>query len=240
MPEISRIPVILILCPLSCLADEIQARRLLMRLGYPGRELERLGAMRSVSARRQSIAARLAAARAMADYISAAEEECDPPDAGRLVCMDRMDNISMSPRLDSWLSMWERSAEGKPRVRRAPFDLSLSHTDRAAVCALTVNRGWQIGVDMECFTRALPTWERLSDRVLSDRERLKVRDAPSFLNVWTRKEAMGKALGCGMFCARKLDTMSLPETTFSHFVWEDSDITVCLMPQTEAGETRPR
>lgn len=224
MQEDFLLPVTLVVCPLSRLPEEKEAMRLLARWGMPSCELERIASMRSPSSRLQSIAARLATVRALM-------ENADTQKTGNLLCMDRMEEIDSSLCPGECLSSWEIPAGGKPRIRNAPFDFSLSHTDRAAVCAMTTREDRHIGVDMECLMRPLPAWKRIADRMLTDRERQEIQDAPSFLRMWTRKEAMVKALGCGLSRARSLDITALPAQSFAAFTWEDCYISVCLVPR---------
>ena len=96
-------------------------------------------------------------------------------------------------------------AGGKPRLapEANPADLrfSLSHCGTRALFVVTVGR--DIGVDLQ---RPLPdaAWPAVAERFLTFEERETLRSLPpvvraaAFAEIWTRKEALGKALGAGL------------------------------------------
>ena len=93
---------------------------------------------------------------------------------------------------------WTVGAHGKPRLAGAgaAWDFNLSHAGDFAVAALA--RGAQIGVDLEVLSRPADI-ELLGRRVFSESERELVRAGGrgTFFDLWSRKEALLKALGCG-------------------------------------------
>jgi 4'-phosphopantetheinyl transferase len=96
-------------------------------------------------------------------------------------------------------------ARGKPHVaaeaNAGDLRFSLSHCDRRAVLAVVV--GCEIGVDLQ---EAPPddSWAAIAERffTLAEKEHLHALSpaarAPAFAEIWTRKEAAGKALGEGL------------------------------------------
>ena len=93
---------------------------------------------------------------------------------------------------------WTVGAHGKPRLAGAgaAWDFNLSHAGNYAVAALA--RGAQVGVDLESLARPADI-ELLGRRVFSEGERELVRAGgrEMFFDLWSRKEALLKALGCG-------------------------------------------
>ena len=84
---------------------------------------------------------------------------------------------------------------GKPRfaVSDAPR-FNLSHCRKAICCALS---GFSVGVDVQPLHR----YDGKFRRILSEEERAWIEAADSdhrFTELWTRKEAYGKALGVGL------------------------------------------
>ena len=94
----------------------------------------------------------------------------------------------------------DTEARGRPRLAGAP-PFSLSHCDGLTLIAFAA--AGQVGVDVERVD-AGEAWRDLSAR-LHPHERRALADARArdrgrtFLRLWTRKEAMAKALGLGMF-----------------------------------------
>lgn len=105
----------------------------------------------------------------------------------------------------------ELGSHGKPRLRSQspnPLYFNLSHHRRRETSAgwiLAISRAGEVGVDLEA-ARAIPNAPRLAQRVFSPAECLSLaagsvestaqRDR-LFLDIWTRKEALLKALGDG-------------------------------------------
>ena len=103
---------------------------------------------------------------------------------------------------------FERGAHGKPYLKGADAQFSLSHT-KGAVCAAFSDDG-EIGVDIERGDRRAS--EALMRKVLCENERQAVHSDADFVNVWVKKEAFLKRTGIGL--ATKLcgaDTTLLPD-----------------------------
>lgn len=87
---------------------------------------------------------------------------------------------------------------GKPLLagEAAGWGFNLSHADRHAVAVLA--RGAAVGVDLESTTRRADI-ERLAQRLFSESEQALVREGgrDAFFTLWSQKEALMKALGCG-------------------------------------------
>lgn len=93
---------------------------------------------------------------------------------------------------------FERGANGKPLLTGAAADwgFNLSHAGEYAVAVLA--KGVSIGVDLESTARKADM-ERLGRRVFSESEQSLVRAGgrEAFFTLWSQKEALLKALGCG-------------------------------------------
>ena len=93
---------------------------------------------------------------------------------------------------------------GKPVLAdpRCGLRFNLAHSGTLAVCAVTRGSG-DIGVDVE-HVKPIENAEALARAVLSPLELVRLGALPepvrlrSFYEVWTRKEAFLKALGCGL------------------------------------------
>ncbi|MFJ6662143.1 4'-phosphopantetheinyl transferase family protein [Streptomyces sp. NPDC091377] len=98
------------------------------------------------------------------------------------------------------------AGHGKP-VADPAVDFSVSHTGDLAVVAVSEHT---VGVDAEDTTagRTPVTW------ALSEPERAQCRDYASFARVWTRKEAVLKALGRGV-TVRPADVVTSGTTLLS-------------------------
>ena len=93
---------------------------------------------------------------------------------------------------------FETGTNGKPILRGAvaEWGFNLSHAGSHAVAVLA--RGAAVGVDLES-TRRKADIERLAGRVFSAPEQARVREGgrEAFFQLWSQKEALMKALGCG-------------------------------------------
>ena len=87
---------------------------------------------------------------------------------------------------------------GKPLLggAAAAWGFNLSHAGEYVVAALA--RGAQIGVDLESTSRKADIM-RLAQRVFSASEQAAVQQGgrAAFFTIWSQKEALVKALGCG-------------------------------------------
>jgi 4'-phosphopantetheinyl transferase len=98
----------------------------------------------------------------------------------------------------------ERDSHGKPFLA-SPVDMdmhfNLSHSGKALVVAIA--RGQPVGVDIESGARPRP-WLALAERYFTPAEHAALaalpgpRLAPAFLELWSCKEAVVKALGRGI------------------------------------------
>ena len=91
----------------------------------------------------------------------------------------------------------EIGRRGKPFVPGSDWHFNLAHAGQSAIFALA--RGRRVGVDIERWHADLPL-ESLAQRALSPRES-SASNAAALLRIWTRKEALLKALGCGLTLA---------------------------------------
>ena len=93
---------------------------------------------------------------------------------------------------------WKTGTHGKPRLARAASEwgFNLSHAGAYVVAALA--KGVAIGVDLESLARKTDM-EALGARVFSESERELVRTGgrDAFFALWSQKEALLKAMGCG-------------------------------------------
>ena len=101
-------------------------------------------------------------------------------------------------------------ARGKPRITAAGSDRSvpafnLSHTDGVVACAVSADRGIDVGVDVERIDRRVEALD-LAQRYFSCSEIRALEDcapadrAARFIDIWTLKEAFVKAVGDGLAC----------------------------------------
>lgn len=104
--------------------------------------------------------------------------------------------------------------KGKPRLTTGAVEFNLSHCHDLAVVALA--RGRAVGVDIE-RRRQLDRADDIATRYFSPREAdlyrsLDAAQRPrAFLRCWTRKEAVVKAIGEGMFASlNRLEVSLIP------------------------------
>ncbi|MCL4401055.1 MAG: 4'-phosphopantetheinyl transferase superfamily protein [Acidobacteria bacterium] len=101
--------------------------------------------------------------------------------------------------IDPALVPLERSAKGKPILAEpyARLKFNMAHSGEAGLYA--VGFGREIGVDIE-RVRPIREAEGIANRFFSPAERSLLDGTPeSFFAVWTRKEALLKATGEGIF-----------------------------------------
>lgn len=91
---------------------------------------------------------------------------------------------------------------GKPELGSKEFDLTFNWSVTGSFLALAVARNLSLGVDLEWRDPALEL-ERLAPTVMGPEELVRFRALPAaerpaaFFRLWTRKEALVKALGVG-------------------------------------------
>jgi len=94
-----------------------------------------------------------------------------------------------------------RTSAGKPEVPGSVLRVSLAHSGDAAVVAVASGR--EVGVDVELLRAGTESWS-LSSHALTQSEQARLKALPvsrrsgAFLSMWTRKEALLKALGVGL------------------------------------------
>jgi 4'-phosphopantetheinyl transferase len=95
----------------------------------------------------------------------------------------------------------QRSSAGKPELQGAAFRVSLAHSGEVALVAVASGR--VVGVDVELLRSGTESWS-LSSHALTHSERARLEALPAsqrseaFLSMWTRKEALLKAVGVGL------------------------------------------
>jgi phosphopantetheinyl transferase len=96
---------------------------------------------------------------------------------------------------------FDLSKNGKPSVNSKNIHFNLSHTRE--VFALALSPDMSLGIDVECLGREID-WQPVSRLYYSDNERQWIASHPAeeqkkaFFIIWTRKEALLKAIGCGI------------------------------------------
>jgi 4'-phosphopantetheinyl transferase len=94
-----------------------------------------------------------------------------------------------------------RSPAGKPESPGSAFRVSLAHSGDVALVAIASGR--EVGVDVELLRAGTENWS-LSSHALTHSERARLEALPAgrrsgaFLSMWTRKEALLKAVGVGL------------------------------------------
>lgn len=205
------------LCRFDMADDMEMALGCLREAGLPDEECERLRAIRHPSARAASVAARMALAWALSER-----------GEGHLTAH----HLAELPRLEGKPLNAFRYTEHGPALDASSLTVSFSHSEPFAVCALC--EGGRVGVDVERLDRRPHRAERIAEQLFSAGERaaLDVADKGSeaFLRVWTRKEALGKALGTGLQnTAEALDTTAYPSDCFEEWTLEGALISVCRL-----------
>lgn len=94
-----------------------------------------------------------------------------------------------------------RSSAGKPELPGSSLRVSLAHSGEVALVA--VASGKEVGVDVEVLRAETESWS-LRSHALTQGEQARLNALPvsrrsgAFLSMWTRKEALLKALGVGL------------------------------------------
>ncbi|MGF1703654.1 4'-phosphopantetheinyl transferase superfamily protein [Photobacterium makurazakiensis] len=127
------------------------------------------------------------------------------------------------------------NSNGKPFVKE-PLSFNLSHSHGAVAIAVLLGESQlNIGVDIECYEKVDNVWE-LADMVLHPEEQHYLSKEPninkSFYKIWTAKESLLKADGCGINnrlntinCAESLDNIKYKQHWQGNGYWLQ---TVCL------------
>ncbi len=118
---------------------------------------------------------------------------------------------------------------GRPYLADAAVDFNFTHTEKLTVCAISTSQTASskedllVGIDAESGERI--DHERIvqiAKRWFSAEELrilLGMRDPSTFLQIWTRKEALVKRSGEGLKGLREANTASLAESLQLHSFW---------------------
>ena len=170
--------------------------------------------IRNLSARIQSIAARLALVRARAG------------EGGVYAFDDALPNDEASARALCGLAADE---QGAPYLSGSSCAISLSHCESMAIAVCTEEG--RIGVDIEPCGRRVSRAEDIAKRYFSPAEYREWQEGGGndahLLRIWTRKEALGKALRLGLTHIGELDTTRAENASFREIPMEGFVITVC-------------
>ena len=196
----------------------------LEQMGLSQKELDCLRSMRNADAQAQSVGARLSLA-----HLLCADQQTDNG-----IMLRYFDDAPYVSDSDMPLATLCRTDKGAPTLARTfvPTAISFAHSHEMAVCAMT--QGGRIGVDVEPLSRRVARAEEIVARCFSEGERAALSAAAdredAFLRIWTRKEALGKALGTGLNAdAAALDTEAHPDGHFLEWTVEGKLVTVCLL-----------
>jgi hypothetical protein len=186
--------------------------QMLRGAGLCDNECERLRHIRHREARLASVGARIALLWAVLGDGGVHDWE-QAPDVTRMI--------------DRPLSSFGRDVQGAPRPMGS-HPISLAHCRGMAV-AVQACEG-RIGVDVEPTDRPVHHPSAMAERFFSPAERQawmeSGEDMEQFLRIWTRKEALGKALGQGLDRIGELDTASA-DACFEEIVMDGYIVTVC-------------
>ncbi len=121
-----------------------------------------------------------------------------------------------------------RAENGRPYADRRDLDFSLSHTKKAATCAVAVGENVRVGVDIEDVV-APERAEAVAKRFFSEgeREELNRQGVDIFAEIWTKKEALYKYLGKPTNAPKELDTIKREQEKFDNFGTEYGKIGLC-------------
>ena len=125
-------------------------------------------------------------------------------------------------------------SHGRPRVRGFDGYVSISHSGSTVAVAIT--SAGPVGIDVEA-TNGLPVTEyrSLLDLVVTTTERPFVDSRAAFLKVWTRKEAVLKAVGCGLRISMTEVVVSSPYEEPYLISFRSESAVPCLMREIDVG-----
>lgn len=115
-----------------------------------------------------------------------------------------LDNLLVKNGVDRSGLVISRNGDGRPSViNRRDMDFSISHSEGAACCAVTIGQDVKIGCDIQRARRYSPKkMSELAEIFMCARdykEFLKTEDERLFYRIWTRREAFIKANGGDVF-----------------------------------------
>lgn len=203
-------------CPDAALVDK--TIDCLGELGLSAKAQSTLRAIQNLAARTQSVAARLALARALAGE-------------GGVYAFDHP--LPLTWKEARPLNGLKYDAKGAPCLLGGRIAISLAHCDCLAVAACAEG-DVKIGVDAERIDRPLVRRDDIAKRFFSPSERTAWEgnggQMIDFLRIWTRKEALGKALGTGLQAdAAQLDTAAVSPDCFFEQEVENVLISGCRL-----------
>jgi 4'-phosphopantetheinyl transferase len=111
---------------------------------------------------------------------------------------------------DPKIVQFQYGTQGKPMLDTSALpklEFNLSHSEDLVVCAIALQ---PIGIDVEFF-REITYRDRLIKRYFSTQEQARLNSLPTnakqqaFFHYWTGKEAMLKAMGCGIADLKKIE-----------------------------------
>ena len=109
----------------------------------------------------------------------------------------------------------EFNAFGKPFISGARA-FSISHTQGFSCILISNLEDVSVGVDFEPLNRAHNNWDRIAKKFFHHKEQVYCKSPEGFIQIWTRKEAILKALGVGL-----LDEMNQMDCSSNHFLWNN-------------------
>jgi len=117
-----------------------------------------------------------------------------------------LSKIALQTILNNNLEDLKYTEFSRPYLKNQP-DFNLSHSENYLVCAIT--KYGKIGIDIEELKEI--NFQNLSKRFFNSNEQQFIKNKKEFFDIWTRKEAVLKAQGCGLRIELKqLDTTRNP------------------------------
>ncbi|RMF28207.1 MAG: 4'-phosphopantetheinyl transferase superfamily protein [Bacteroidetes bacterium] len=107
---------------------------------------------------------------------------------------------------------FEEETRGKPYLSKPPTDLQFNLSHSPPYVAVALAKGRPVGCDVEWLGKPFD-WQSILENYFSPEERRCIRDFPSFLLHWTRKETLLKITGHGL--VDDLPAISLPSSSES-------------------------
>lgn len=92
------------------------------------------------------------------------------------------------------LDRLEYTGSGRPYLKGANADISLSHSDGYAACAISDSAYSRVGIDVEDKVLDADRANRLAKRFFAQKELDQLAHGADFLEIWTKKEALFKRL----------------------------------------------
>ena len=166
------------------------------------------------------------------------DEICSDESAlGRSLLMEVLRNEGISATAEDVV----KDSLGKPYLSdRMGVEFNITHKSGFVACILSVGEG-RVGIDAEPSEGALRVShvERFSKKYFSENEidalKLKIR---GFSEIWTRKEAYLKMLGCGIGKEiSKFDTEDAESVCFKTFYIDGFTVTVAAEQEAEISLT---